>query len=134
MGHSLPQLLSQILAGECLACCFLLTAIHAVIPDHVAQHHFRVLRKVGIDRDAVRRLSKMHPIRFNIDGPIPLLQENDIAGDIRAGVSPESIIRQTDRAQQFSPLGDVLPHFRGLLVHRAFGGDKGDNTAGPDLV
>ena len=76
----------------------------------------------------------MHPFRFDLDGSIPLLQEEDVAGDLRAGVCPESVVGQADRAKQLCPLGYVLSDLRGLLVHGALGGDEGDDAARPDLV
>ena len=60
--------------------------------DHFAQNHVRVLDKVAVHTDAVRVGIQMHPVRFNVRHPITLLQEQNIAGDLRTGIALESII------------------------------------------
>ena len=60
---------------------------------------------------------QMYPVRFNLDGTVPLLQEDDIRDNIRARIGFEGVIGQTDCAQQLCPLRNVPADFRGLLVH-----------------
>ena len=76
----------------------------------------------------------MHPVRFNVDGPVPFLQKDDVADHIRTGVGLEGVVGQADRAQQLRPLRDVLTDFGRLFVHRIAGGHKGDHAAGSNLV
>ena len=76
----------------------------------------------------------MHPVRFNINRLFPFLQENDVAGDFRAGICPESVIRQADCTEQFGPLRDILPDFGGLFIHGALGSDKRHNATRTDLI
>ena len=54
------------------------TAVHAFIQNHLAKNHFGVINKVAVDRDPVRVFPEMHPIRLDINHPIPLLQKDDI--------------------------------------------------------
>ena len=76
----------------------------------------------------------MHPVRFNVDGSVTLLQEDDVGHHLRTGVGLERIVGQTDRTQQLRPLRDVLTDFGRLFVHRIAGGHKGDHAAGSNLV
>ena len=76
----------------------------------------------------------MHPVRFNVDGSVTLLQEDDVADHIRTGVGLEGVVGQADRAQQLRPLRDVLTDFGRLFVHRIAGGHKGDHAAGSNLI
>ena len=76
----------------------------------------------------------MHPVRFNVDGSVTLLQEDDVGHHLRTGVGLERIVGQADRTQQLRPLRDVLTDFGRLFVHRIAGGHKGDHAAGSNLV
>ena len=109
-------------------------AIHAVIPDHSAQHHFEVFSKVAVYRNAICSLTEMHPVRFNVNGTVPLLQENDIRCYFCTGIRAESVIRQTDRSKEIRMLCNVFPYFRRLFIHGALGGDKGYHTTRAYLI
>ena len=76
----------------------------------------------------------MHPVRFNVDGSVTLLQEDDVGHHLRTGVGLERIVGQTDRTQQLRPLRDVLTDFGRLFVHRIAGGHKGDHAARTHLI
>ena len=76
----------------------------------------------------------MHPVRLNVNGTIPLLQENDIRCDFCAGIRAESVIRQTDRSKEIRMLRNIFPYFWRLLVHGALGGDKGYHTTRAYLI
>ena len=76
----------------------------------------------------------MHPIRLNLDSPIPLLQEDDVRNDLGARVGAKGVVRQPECAQQLRTLRDVFAHFRGLLIHCVAGGNKGDHAARAHLV
>ena len=76
----------------------------------------------------------MHPVRFNVDGPVPFLQKDDVADHIRTGVGLEGVVGQADRAQQLRPLRDVRTDFGRLFVHRIAGGHKSDHAAWTHLI
>ena len=76
----------------------------------------------------------MHPIRLNLDSPIPLLQKDDVRNDLGARVGAKGVVRQPECAQQLRTLRDVFAHFRGLLIHCVAGGNKGDHAARAHLV
>ena len=76
----------------------------------------------------------MHPVRFNVDGSVTLLQEDDVGHHLRTGVGLERIVGQADRTQQLRPPRDVLTDFGRLFVHRIAGGHKGNHAAGSNLV
>ena len=111
-----------------------LPAVLRILPGQRAQNHLRVLNKVAVHGQAVCVFTHMDPIRLNLDGPIPLLQEDDVRNDLGTRVGAKGIVGQPDRAQQLRPLRDVFTHLRGLLIHRISGGDKGDHAARAHLV
>ena len=111
-----------------------LPAVLRILPGQRAQNHLRVLNKVAVHGQAVCIFTHMHPIRFNLDGPIPLLQEDDVRNDLGARVGAKGVVGQPDRAQQLCTLCDVSAHLRGLLIHRVAGGDKGNHSARTHLV
>lgn len=62
------------------------------------------------------------------------MQENNIGHHFGPGVGLESVVGQTDRAQQVSPLRQILPHGGILCVHGVAAGDKGHDAARTYLV
>ena len=90
--------------------------------------------EILIDGKSVLIFTEMHPVRFNVDGSVTLLQEDDVGHHLRTGVGLERIVGQADRTQQLRPLRDVLTDFGRLFVHRIAGGHKGDHAAGSNLV
>ena len=128
------KLLRQLRALDGLAGRFLLIAVHAPVPRHAAQHHVGMLSKVGVDGDAVLRLTQMYPRLILHDGSVPFLEKENVRGHFRARIGPERIVRQADCAQQLRALGDVTAHFGRCLVHRALAGDKRDDAARAHLV
>ena len=76
----------------------------------------------------------MHPVRFNVRHPVPLLQEQNITGDFRTGVAFERIVGQSDGTDQIRPLCKVFPDSGVFFVHCAFGGDECHDAAGSDLI
>ena len=111
-----------------------LPAVLRILPGQRAQNHLRVLNKVAVHGKAICVFIHMHPIRLNLDGPIPLFQEDDVRNDLGTRVGAKGVVRQPDRAQQLRTLRDVFAHLRGLLIHRVAGGDKGDHAARTHLV
>ena len=97
-------------------------AVHAVLSalhDHLAQHHFRVPDKIAVHADAVFIRVQMHPIRFDVHNAVTLLEEENVAGHICSGAGLEGRIGQSDRPDEVGPLGQIFPHGRAFLVHRA---------------
>ncbi len=58
--------------------CFGLVAVQTFLPDHGAENHFRMLRKVAVDGNTVLSLPKMHPVRLYHQRTFPLLEEDDV--------------------------------------------------------
>ena len=98
-------------------------AVHTVLGalhDHLAQHHFRVPDEIAVHTDAVFIRVQMHPIRLDVHDTVTLLKKEDVTGDSRSGAGLEGRIRQADRPDEVSPLGQIFPHGGTFLVHRAF--------------
>ena len=86
-GNRFAKLFLQIPIGVRLA-----HAVHAEpcgLHDHLTQNHIRVLHKIAIHADTVGICVQMYPVRFNVRHAVPLLQEQNIAGDFRTGVALE---------------------------------------------
>ena len=95
--------------------------LHAVRPAdhlHVAQHHFRVVHKIGVHPDAIGVGGQMHPIGLNIHQSVALLEEDNVRCDLRAGSGLEGIIRQPDSAEQVGSLRDILSDIGIFLIQR----------------
>lgn len=59
-----------------------------------------MIGKVAVDGNAVLGLAEMHPIGFDDDGPVALLEKKDIGGDFRSGIGLESVAGEPDGSQQ----------------------------------
>ena len=95
--------------------------LHAVRPAdhlHVAQHHFRVVHKIGVHPDAIGVGGQMHPIGLNIHQSVTLLEEDNVRCDLCAGSGLEGIIRQPDSAEQVGSLGNILSDIGIFLIQR----------------
>ena len=57
---------------------YVLPSILGVLGGKFAQNHVRVLHKILVDGEAFRRFTKLHPVRFPVDGPVTFLQEDDV--------------------------------------------------------
>ena len=101
---------------------------------HLAQHHIRVLDKVAVHANAVGVRVQGYPVRLNVNEPVPLLQEQNIRGHVRARCTLEGVVREADGPQQVGSLGNVFSDGGVFLVHGALGGHKGNDAAGPHLV
>ena len=101
---------------------------------HLTQHHVGIIHKIAVHLDSVIIGGKMYPLRLYIYHAVPFLQEQNIRYDFRTSRSLERIVGQTDRAQQFCPLCNVLPYIGSAFVHGKTGGHKGDDAARTNLV
>ena len=99
-----------------------------------AQHHLRVLNKVAVDSKAILGLAKLHPCRFNIRRAVTLLQKDNIADNIRACISLEHIVGQSNSPQQIGAFCHVFAGSAVLAVHGVAAGNKGNNAARTHLV
>ena len=104
-------------------CIFISNAggLHAVRPAdhlHVAQHHFRVVHKIGVHPDSIGVGGKVYPLRLNVNQPVTLLEEDNVRCDLRAGSGLEGVIRQPDRTEQVGSLGNILSDIGVFLIHR----------------
>ena len=112
-------------------------AVHAEpggLHDHLAQNHIGILDEIAVHSDAIGIGVQMHPVRFNVRHAVPLLQEQNIAGDFRSGIALESVIGQTDSTDEVSPLCKIFANSGVLFVHRTLAGNERHNAAGSDLV
>ena len=95
--------------------------LHAVRPAdhlHVAQHHFRVVHKIGVHPDAIGVGGQMHPIGLNIHQSVTLLEEDNVRCDLCAGSGLEGVVRQSDTAEQVGSLGNILSDIGVFLIQR----------------
>ena len=90
--------------------------------------------EIAVDGKPVLVLPQVYPLRFNVDGTVTLLEEDNVRYHFRTGVCLKSVVRQTDRAQQLRPFRDVLAYFGGLLIHGVAGGHKSNHAARTHLV
>lgn len=100
----------------------------------LSQYHIGMFDKVGVDGQAVRGCVQMHPVRVGDDGPLPLLQKEDVARDVGARFRAEGIVGQADRPDELGALREVAPHGGAFLVQRTLGGNERHDAARPDLV
>ena len=99
-----------------------------------AQYHVRVIQEVTVDGIAVLVLTGLHPVRFDGNGPIALLQEDDVGYHFGTGICLEGIVGQTDSTQELRPFCQILPHIAVLGIHGIAAGDKGHDTTGSQLI
>ena len=98
------------------------------------QHHFRVINKVAVEGNTLRCQPQMHPIRFDINGMVSLLQENNIRHYICTGIGTECVVGKSNGSQQFCPLRQILSCVRILGIHRIAAGNKGHDATGTNLI
>ena len=60
----------------------------------------------------------MHPIGFDVNQAVSLLEEDNIRCDLCAGSGLEGIIRQPDSAEQVGSLRDILSDIGIFLIQR----------------
>ena len=111
-----------------------LRAIRSRYHFHLTQHHIRVVEEIAVHGDTVVVRPQLHPLWLNVHHPVPLLQKQNVRHHLCARCRLEGIVGQADRAQQLRPLGDILPHAAGALVHGVAGGDERHHAARPHLI
>ena len=98
MLHRLGQLLGKHCTFQRDARGFILVAVKIGFTHHCPQHHFRMRCEIAVDRNAVCRLSQMHPSGFDRQRALAFLQKEDVRRDFRAGIRLERCVRQPNRA------------------------------------
>ena len=131
--HRLMQPVSQIRTWNRNDRTFFL-AVLGTFRCNLTQHHFLVLNKVAVEGNTLRCQPQMHPIRFDINGMVSFLQENDIRHYICTGIGTECVVGKSDSSQQFCPLRQILSCVRILGIHRIAAGNKGHDTTGANLI
>ena len=114
------QLLGKVCAFDGLDRGFLLAVLGTFRGD-LAQHHFRMLRKILVDRISFRRFTEIHPVSPIHRRTVTLLQKKNIRDHAGVGIALERIIRQTNRTYQIGTVGKVLTDRGIFLVHRTTG-------------
>ena len=69
-----------------------LLAVLGVLRGLDAQNHLRVVGKIVVDGKAVGALPQLHPCWLGQVDVVPLLQEQDVRHDFRAGVGLEGVV------------------------------------------
>ena len=111
-----------------------LSSILGAFGGEYAQNHLRVVYEILVDGKAIFRFAQLHPCRLNVRGAVTLLQENNVADNIRTSVGTESVVGQTNGPQQVSTLCHVLASGAVLAVHGVTAGDKRHDAARSHLV
>ena len=127
------QLVSQICIRNRNDCTFFL-AVLGTFCCNLTQHHFWMINEVVVEGYALRCQPQMHPIRFDINGMVSLLQENDIRNHICTGIGTECVVGKSNGSQQFCPLSQILSRVRILGIHRIAAGNKGHDATGTNLI
>ena len=99
-----------------------------------AQNHLRVVCEILVDGKAILGFAKLHPVRLVVDGAVTLLQEDNVADNIRTSVGTESVVGQTDSPQQVSTLCHVFAGSAVLAVHGVARSHKRHDAARTHLV
>ena len=137
IGHRPFQPFHKVVALNGVAGGGFLVAKHTLVKHHLAQHHFRMVNKIGVQRNAALCLFNGNPwavifIRHNF--PFPLLQKKNISGRLGSRHLFERIVREPDCPQQFRPLCQIPAHLGICLVHGVLGGNDCHNTARTHLI
>ena len=114
------QLLGKVCAFDGLDRSFLLSVLCAFGCD-LAQHHFRMLRKILVDGVSLRRFAKVYPVSPFHRCTVTLLQEQNVSNHARVGIALKRIVRQTNCTYQIGTVGKVLTDRGIFLVHRTTG-------------
>ena len=100
-----------------------LSSVLGAFGGQLAQNHFRVIYKILVDGKAILGLAKLHPVRLNIRRAVTLLQKDNVADNIRASISLERIVGQSNSPQQIGAFCHVFAGSAVLAVHGVAAGD-----------
>ena len=93
-----------------------------------------IVHEVAVDGISVFVLAQMHPVRFDGNGTITLLQEDNIRHNLGTGIGFERIVRQTDSTKELRPFSQILSYFAARGIHGVAAGHKGQHTTGAKLI
>ena len=111
-----------------------LSSVLGAFGGQFAQHHLRVVYEILVDGKAIFCFAQLHPVRLMVDGAVTLLQEDDVADNIRTSVGTESVVGQTNGPQQIGSFCHVLAGRRIFTVQRVTTGNKRHHAARTHLV
>ena len=111
-----------------------LPSVLGAFGGHLAQHHLRVVYEILVDGKAVLGLAKLHPVRLMVNGAVTLLQKDNVADNIRASISLERIVGQSNSPQQIGAFCHVFAGSAVLAVHGVAAGDERHYAARTHLV
>ena len=94
--NRLMKLVGEVRAFDRFAGHFLCAAVHHIVELQRSEHPFRMLNEIAGDRDSVRRLTEMNPVRLDNLRSVALLQEDDDGRDFCTGIFLESVVRKSD--------------------------------------
>ena len=101
---------------------------------HFAHNHIGIIHKVAVHLDTVFIGAEMHPIGFNVDKPVTLLQKDDVRGDFRSCGILKGIVRQPYCTEQICSLCNIFSDCRIFFIHRTFRSDKNNDTSRAHLI
>ena len=131
--HGLMKLFTQICPGNRNNCAFFLAVLSAFC-HKLPQHHFRMVNKIAIKGNSFRRQPQVYPIRFNINGMIPLFQEDNVGYHICTGIGTECVVRQSDGSQKLCSLCEIFSGIRILRIHGIAACNKSHHAARSHLI
>ena len=111
-----------------------LSSVLGAFGGQFAQHHLRVVYEILVDGKAILGFAQLHPVRLMVDGAVTLLQEDNVADNIRTSVGTESVVGQTNGPQQIGSFCYVLAGRRIFTVQRVTTGNKRHHAARTHLV
>ena len=79
-------------AGSLNGCNGQVMAVLGAFQFQISQYHFRMLYKIAVEGETILGLPQLYPCGFNIHRAVTLLQENDVADNIRTSIGAESVV------------------------------------------
>ena len=93
-----------------------------------------IVHEIAVDGIPVFVLAQMHPVRFDGNGTITLLQEDNVRHDLGTGIGFERIIGESDSTKELRSFSQILSYFAALGIHGVAAGHKGQHTTGAKLI
>ena len=93
-----------------------------------------IFHEVAVDGIAVLVLTQMHPVRFDGNGTITLLQEDNVRHNLCTGIGLERIVGKSDGTKELCPFCQILSYLAALGIHGVAAGHKGQHTTGTKLI
>ena len=127
------QLLCKVCALDGFDRSFLLTVLCTFSRD-LAQHHFRMLRKILVDGVSLRRCAKVYPLCPLHCRPVTLLQKQNVGYYACIRIALERIVWQANCTDQIGTVGKILSDRGILFIHRTAGSDYRHHAARTNKV